>query len=167
MAKLGVKLISKNLCMGGLGTLHYSMGSSTLYGEKDLFIWDSSMTEQTYGPKDLFTKQGLIGGERVPVVMINQVGNGLSSLETETNGTFWNGDILNGAGIVPKTLNDKQALDLPYAAQYLECDSQSKSLCELTSNKYHGSCWEPRIDYEPETPQQKDPGGRASWVSVI
>merc|ERR1712038_1460620 len=70
MKKLGVTLISKNLAMGGYGTIHYSMGQSTLYGEKDFLLWDSSMTERDYGPKDLFVKQALIGGERVPVVMI-------------------------------------------------------------------------------------------------
>jgi hypothetical protein len=31
--KLGVRLIARNLAMGGLGTLHFSMGANTLYGK--------------------------------------------------------------------------------------------------------------------------------------
>ena len=31
--KLGVRLIARNLAMGGLGTLHFSLGASTLYGK--------------------------------------------------------------------------------------------------------------------------------------
>ncbi len=37
--KLGMRLIARNLAMGGLGTLHYSFGSSTLYGETDFLMW--------------------------------------------------------------------------------------------------------------------------------
>jgi hypothetical protein len=31
--KLGVRLIARNLAMGGLGTSHFSMGANTLYGK--------------------------------------------------------------------------------------------------------------------------------------
>ena len=31
--KLGVRLIARNLAMGGYGTLHFSLGAATLYGE--------------------------------------------------------------------------------------------------------------------------------------
>ena len=31
--KLGVRLIARNLAMGGLGTIHFSMGATTLYGK--------------------------------------------------------------------------------------------------------------------------------------
>ena len=31
--KLGVRLIARNMAMGGLGTTHFSLGASTLYGE--------------------------------------------------------------------------------------------------------------------------------------
>ena len=33
MHRLGVRLIVRNLAMGGLGTTHFSLGASTLYGE--------------------------------------------------------------------------------------------------------------------------------------
>jgi hypothetical protein len=37
--KLGMRLISRNLAMGGLGTTHFSMGQKELYGEKDFLMW--------------------------------------------------------------------------------------------------------------------------------
>lgn len=41
-AHLGVKLITRNVGMGGLGTLHNSMGAGSIYGEEiDLLLWDS------------------------------------------------------------------------------------------------------------------------------
>jgi len=44
--KLGMRLIARNLAMGGLGTAHFSLGSNTLYGETDFLLWDSHMTEK-------------------------------------------------------------------------------------------------------------------------
>jgi hypothetical protein len=41
-ARLGVKLITRNVGMGGMGTLQAAMGSGSLYGsEVDLLLWDS------------------------------------------------------------------------------------------------------------------------------
>ena len=41
-ARLGVKLITRNIAMGGMGTLHSAMGSASIYGDEiDLLIWDS------------------------------------------------------------------------------------------------------------------------------
>jgi hypothetical protein len=41
-ARLGVKLITRNMAQGGMGTVHSSMGSGSIYGnEVDLLIWDS------------------------------------------------------------------------------------------------------------------------------
>eukprot|EP00543_Licmophora_paradoxa_P019371 CAMPEP_0202465672 /NCGR_PEP_ID=MMETSP1360-20130828/66345_1 /ASSEMBLY_ACC=CAM_ASM_000848 /TAXON_ID=515479 /ORGANISM="Licmophora paradoxa, Strain CCMP2313" /LENGTH=89 /DNA_ID=CAMNT_0049089503 /DNA_START=22 /DNA_END=287 /DNA_ORIENTATION=- len=43
--KLGVRLISRNMAMGGVGTLHFSLAGKSLYGEADIMMWDSGMTE--------------------------------------------------------------------------------------------------------------------------
>ena len=32
--KLGVRLVARNMGMGGLGTTHFSLGAGTLYGKK-------------------------------------------------------------------------------------------------------------------------------------
>ena len=41
-ARLGVKLITRNVGMGGLGTVQNGIGSGSIYGDEvDLLIWDS------------------------------------------------------------------------------------------------------------------------------
>jgi len=37
--RLGMRLIARNLAMGGYGTLHFSMGQASLYGETDILQW--------------------------------------------------------------------------------------------------------------------------------
>lgn len=45
-AHLGVKLITRNVGMGGLGTLHNSLGSASIYGDEiDLLLWDTGTCE--------------------------------------------------------------------------------------------------------------------------
>jgi hypothetical protein len=41
-ARVGVKLITRNMAQGGLGTIQAGMGSGSIYGnEVDLLLWDS------------------------------------------------------------------------------------------------------------------------------
>ena len=41
-ARLGVKLITRNVGMGGLGTMQAGMGSGSIYGDEiDILMWDS------------------------------------------------------------------------------------------------------------------------------
>lgn len=41
-ARLGVKLITRNMAQGGMGTIQAGMGSSSIYGDDvDLLLWDS------------------------------------------------------------------------------------------------------------------------------
>ena len=41
-ARLGVKLITRNMAQGGMGTTQASMGSGSIYGDEvDLLLWDS------------------------------------------------------------------------------------------------------------------------------
>ena len=42
--RLGMCLITQNMAMGGLGTVHSSLGRISIYGEQDLFIWESATT---------------------------------------------------------------------------------------------------------------------------
>lgn len=69
-ARLGVKLITRNISQGGLGTVQNAMAAGDLYGQEvDLLLWDSGMTEKHNKEHiDLFFRQGLLGGNRVPVV---------------------------------------------------------------------------------------------------
>ena len=41
-ARLGVKLITRNMAQGGMGTIQAGMGSGSIYGDDvDLLLWDS------------------------------------------------------------------------------------------------------------------------------
>lgn len=158
--KLGIRLIARNLAMGGLGTTHFSLGSSTLYGEKDFMMWDSGMTEKSLADQDLFNKQALLGGERVPILF----GSHPNNLETETGNNLWYGKILNGYSLIPLTTDLDQVDTLPLATRYMKCDPAVQELCgdRGNPNKYHDFCWEDRTDYFPEF-QNAHVGGQASW----
>jgi hypothetical protein len=157
--KLGVRLITRNLAMGGYGTLHYSMGGSTLYGETDVMVWDSSMTEKDPADIDLFHKQVLLGGEKVPVLL----GGDPYNLKVETGDKLWYGGILSGKSSLPVTADIDQVTELPWAVQYMSCDANVHELCgdKGNPNKYHATCWVPRSDYNPV--KQGKVGGQASW----
>jgi hypothetical protein len=158
--KLGVRLVARNMAMGGLGTTHFSLGSSTLYGEKDFMMWDSGMTEKSLADQDLFNKQALLGGERVPILF----GSHPNNLETETGNNLWYGKFLNGNSLIPLTTDLDQVDTLPLATRYMKCDPAVQELCGDRSNpdKYHDFCWEDRTDYSP-TIQSVHVGGQASW----
>lgn len=161
--KLGVRLISRNMAMGGLGTMHFSLASGTLYGEKDFLLWDSSMTEKSVEDQDLFNKQAILGGERVPIIFSSNPNN----LDVETGGNLWYGSFHNWRNddFVPMTEDLDQVETLPFAAQYVKCDSSVKELCSEKGNpnKYHDSCWVDRIDFQPKVQQSLHVGGQASW----
>lgn len=158
--KLGMRLIARNLAMGGLGTLHYSFGASTLYGETDFLMWDSLMTERNPADMDLFHKQAMLGGERIPILFDGKVGN----LKDETGGMLWYGERMKAEGLMPITTGLAQAETLPLATRYQTCEP-GVDLCSDRNNpnKYTDSCWEPRSDYTPTTSQMAHVGGQAGW----
>lgn len=46
-ARLGVKLITRNMAQGGLGTIQAGMGSGSIYGDEvDLLLWDSGKCKE-------------------------------------------------------------------------------------------------------------------------
>jgi hypothetical protein len=48
-ARMGVKLITRNMAQGGLGTIQAGLGSRSIYGDEvDLLLWDSG-TVRRYG----------------------------------------------------------------------------------------------------------------------
>jgi len=152
--KLGVKLISRNMAMGGLGTLHTSIAGAKLYGEADFMWWDSSMTEKG-DPCDVFNKQAILSGERVPIILTDFINN----LPVETNNTVWYGKIIDDLSkIVPESEDETQVKTLPWASQYVNC-IKNPSLCRV----YHANCWYPRKDVTPPAKQLATMPGRASW----
>ena len=158
--KLGMRLIARNLAMGGLGTTHYSLGAATLYGETDFMYWDSGMTEKSGEDQDLFHKQVLLSGERYPVIFNGFTGN----LQEETGDNLFYGNFMTGKDIVPETTDIDQVETLPWAAQYLNCNSEMSGICK--ADKYHCKCWITRSDYNPPSGEKMlgaRVGGAAGW----
>jgi len=148
MDKLGMRLISRNMAMGGVGTLQFNLAGKDYYGEGDIVEWDSGMTEK--GPTvDLFNIQQVLTGERVPVIL-TMFRHG----RLYTNHSTWFGNFLADYSMIPETVDEVQAKSLPYAARWINE--------KLPAEKYNAICWEPRIDVVPPKAQTPAPGG-ASW----
>lgn len=123
------------------------------------------MTETEPYAMDLFARQGILAGEKVPLLWVNQ-----------DFGRFFRADIFKyladecgadvaafGSGLrgVPFMSSPDEAKDVAWAAQYLRCDPSIKQSCR--EKEYMGKCWYDRDDVTPFTKQQAEPGGRASW----
>lgn len=157
---LGVELISRNIAQGGLGTIQNALGAGSLYGnEIDVLLWDSGMTE---GPDlkaiDMFGRQGMIGGNRVPFLW---GGNWklLEDYHREVDADV--GQFGMGQANIPVVMNETHAASIPYAARYLKCDNEISSLCR--EHKFLANCWVDRPDFTPPKAQKGKPGGQASW----
>ena len=152
--KLGMRLISRNMAMGGVGTLQFSMAGKALYGEADVMLWDSGMTEGG-GTVDFFNKQAILAGERMPVLLTSQ----RFDVMKETKGEAWIGDFRVDTGILPLTVDEVQANDVPYAARYMHTDEPRLAGME----KYNAVCWEPRSDFTPLKDQDQKFGSQVGW----
>jgi hypothetical protein len=160
--RLGVKLITRNISHGGMSTIQGAMGSASIYGDEiDLILWDSGMTERVAEHTDLFLRQALIAGKRVPVVW----GAGvpfdlLRMLHEEADADV--GEFGKGTADLPVTENEGQMMTLPWGYQGMKCLSERKDLCE--DNKYKATCWIDRPDgIKPKQKQPKNPSGQVSW----
>jgi hypothetical protein len=164
LARLGVRLITRNLSQGGLGTLHNALGAGSLYGsEIDLLLWDTGMTEPTPAHIDLFLRQGLIGGNRVPVVW---GGNFEVLTQLHEHADVDIGEFGNGMDGVPMVTDETQALSVPYAARFMKCDHDRQDLCDAEP-RFCAHCWIPRDDIpNPEDLFDKidpKPGSQVKW----
>ena len=151
--KLGVRLVSRNMGQGGVGTLQFSIGGKDLYGEADIMEWDSAMTEKG-NTVDLWNKQAILSGERVPVILSPFHFNVMD----ETNGTALMGNLMVDAPMVPPTPDDdpddpEQAQALPWATRHLDGRAE----------KYNAICWEARSDLTPVENQDAHPGSQVGW----
>jgi len=159
--RVGVKLITRNVAMGGLGTMQHSLGSKDIYGEEiDVIVWDSHMTEPDAASLDLFYRQALLGGNRKPVLWGGNF-NLLRDLHLNADvDVMFPGSGMHG---VKETEGLDQVQTLPFATQYLKCGINDKELCTDVNNKFRATCWIDRDDVTPTTRQQPRPGGQASW----
>lgn len=161
-ARLGVKLITRNFGMGGLGTVHNGLGSGSIYGDEvDLLIWDSGMTEREGEAHDIFVRQALMGGNRIPVIWtfgmnFNILQNAHENADADVGGL---GSAMRG---IPETTSDEQAKTLPWAVRYLHCSAEMNDACRR--EKYCTQCWKDREDGVTPAEKQLDyPQGQVSW----
>jgi len=154
--KLGVRLLSRNMAQGGVGTLHSSFAGSNIYGEADIIEWDSAMTEKTPSSIDFYNKQAILSGERVPLIL-HPTAAFQYKLNEETNGTAWLGYYMADVSMLPETVDDVQAKTLPWAARYLNGKGPDNA------HKYNAVCWEPRKDVTPAAKQDAKPGSQVGW----
>lgn len=123
------------------------------------------MTETEPYAMDLFARQSILSGGKVPLLWVNQ-----------DFGRFFRADIFkylaeecdadaavfgNGERGIPLMNSPDEAKGIVWAAQYLKCDPSIKQTCR--EKEYMGTCWFDRDDVKPFTKQQAEPGGRASW----
>ena len=164
LARLGVKLVTRNLSQGGLGTLHNALGAGSIYGsEIDLLLWDSGMTEPTPAHIDLFIRQGLLGGNRVPVIW---GGNFEVLTQLHEHADVDVGDFGTGTDGIIVVTDETQALSVPYAARFMKCDHDRQHLCDAEP-RFCAHCWIPRDDLpNPEKLFDKidaKPGSQVKW----
>mmetsp|Transcript_7379 Transcript_7379/g.15793 ORF Transcript_7379/g.15793 Transcript_7379/m.15793 type:complete len:1042 (+) Transcript_7379:87-3212(+) len=155
-AHLGVELSAFNLAQGGMGTFQQALAGMDLRGKHtDFIMWDSSMTEKSGQLFVFFMKQALISGNRAPFLFGD--GRGMRDFHAIGAGVGEHGGGWNG----PITVDEVQALQVPWAARYLNCERENQAICK--QHEYDSGCWVDRDDYTPVTPQDAQVGGRASW----
>jgi hypothetical protein len=149
LGRLGVKLISHNFGHGALGTTQDSLGMGSLWGKEiDFCMWDSGMTEHRSAHYDLFARQALISGNRVPILWNGYV-DVLEALHNEADVDI--GGPGTGMRGIPMTESEEQVKELRYAVQYLKCSRDMKESCE--NHKNYGRCWVHRADVTPPVKQ--------------
>jgi hypothetical protein len=163
LARLGVELITRNMAQGGLGTLHNALGMGSIYGnDMDVLLWDSGMTERDGAHVDLFMRQAILGGEKVPVLwggMFAIMQDLSNNLDAEV------GEVGLGRDGIPEVVSPTQAATIPHAARFMKCAAEQQELCQAEP-KYCAVCWIDRDDVPRSSfanPLQDKPGGQVSW----
>ena len=160
-ARVGVKLITRNLAHGGLGTLQSALGSGSIYGDEiDMLVWDSGMTEKEDRYIDLFYRQALLAGKRSPFLWDGNF-KVLKKLYEEVGADV--GQIGTGMDGIEETIDEVQAASLPWASQFLKCNPQNQNMCNDKAHKFRTTCWIERPDVTPPKRQAGAVGGQAGW----
>lgn len=163
--RLGMVLVSANRAQGGMGTLQTALGGDSIYGPKDVMLWDSSMTENGAVNQELFHRQMLLTGHRVPILL--DMGNGKTVMDRihQEAGAHVGGITSGTPSVLATTKSLEQAETLPFALRHLFCD-KGVSTCTEQKHKYDAHCWADRIDLEPPTKQNEGYGGQGTTGTV-
>jgi hypothetical protein len=139
--RLGMILVSANRAQGGMGTIQAALAGVSIYGDADFVLWDSSMTEKDGRAQDMFMRQALLAGKRVPILF--DMGNGkgtLDNLHREVGAHV--GGVATDIALLPKFKN---------------------ATIDFDEKKYSAKCWTARTDVKPDVEQNQGFGGQASW----
>lgn len=137
--RLGMVLVTANRAQGGMGTIQSALAGVSIYGDADVMLWDSSMTEKDGKAQDLFFRQALLAGERVPVLL--DLGGGKGAVDALKNSVGAHVGGLNRNDIMPKFKNTQ---------------------INFAEKKYNAACWTERVDVDAGVQYDKF-GGQASW----
>jgi hypothetical protein len=161
--RLGMVLVSANRAQGGMGTVQASLAGQTIYGEKDVMLWDSSMTEKSVGAQELFMRQMLLTGHRVPRLL--DVGGGKGTMDRihQESGAHVGGLTTGNPSILAQTTSVEQAETLPFALRHLFCASGVQT-CSDAKYKYTAECWTERVDVEPAKTQNEKYGSQGERI---
>jgi hypothetical protein len=159
-ARLGVKHEARNFGNGGLGTVHNAMGMASIYGpDIDFLMWDSAMTEPDQGSVDLFARQGLLGGHKVPFLYSLHYDVMRKLHEHAQVDVAGMGDAMSG---IPEVDEFDQLDKEPYARRYLNCGTEIKRT-HCQPNFFNSVCWIDRDDFTPAKEQSPHPGSQTGW----
>merc|ERR1719491_1213110 len=160
-ARLGVKLITRNIGQGGLGTIQAGMGSGSIYGKEiDVLMWDSGMTENNDEHIEIFYRQALLAGNRMPVIWGGSF-NLLKMLHEEADVDV--GDWGRATDGIMEVDSFEQAKEIPWAARFMKCKPEVKDLCK-EEPRFCAKCWIDRDDnIKPEMKQRDRPKGQVGW----
>jgi len=160
-ARMGVKLITRNVGQGGLGTIQAGMGSGSIYGDEvDVLLWDSGMTEPGAEHVDVFYRQALLAGNRVPLLWGGPF-ELLKMLHEEADVDV--GELGTAMDGIVEVESLEQAKSLPLAARFLKCKTEAEEVCK-EEPRFCSTCWIDREDkIVPEAKQLDKPRGQVKW----
>lgn len=120
------------------------------------------MTEGSDVDIEYFLRMGILSGKKVPVLW-GGTWNTLQFLHQFVDADV--GFFGRGTDGVPVTVDEEQALTIPYAARYMKCDNKRLDLC-TKQDRFCAVCWIPRDDLDPANlfPHlAPKPGSQVRW----
>jgi hypothetical protein len=147
LARLGVRLVTRNLSHRHRGSLSAALGA-VWGGDVDIMIWDEGRIEHTRREKDLFLRQALLTGrEKIPLIWMGGSDSDWELLRMyHEQADIDVGRFGTGLYGIPWTASKKMADSLPKASRYLLCEDDVRDLCRHDPTEYCAQCWIDRSD---------------------
>ena len=112
------------------------------------------MTEKGANAHELFARQGILGGIKVPVIWHIKPPTAPLLHDKADVDLGHLGSSMSG---IPKAEMIQDFDNIKWAARYMSCSNELSSECK--KYRYNGTCWLERPDgFSPPTPQKAEPG---------